>query len=160
MPDDLASLPDDPRLRRLDRLGWLLDSSIRIPVIGYRIGWDAIIGLIPGGGDVAGLLLSAYVVLEAARFGVPKAALARMVGNVVVEALVGAVPVLGDLFDAVFKANLRNLDLLHAHLGVPRPAAPRPPDRRLKRVVLVVLGGVAVVVGGVLYLVARALLGG
>lgn len=134
----------DSRLARLDRLGYLLDNSIRIPVIGYRIGWDALIGLIPGVGDIAGMALSVYIIAEAARFGLPRATLARMVGNVIVEAVVGAVPLLGDLFDAAFKANLRNLALVHAQLGVATPRAPRSNRRIIVGIVLVLLAVVAV----------------
>ena len=149
-------MPDrDPRLKRLERLSHLLDDSIRIPLIGYRIGWDAIIGLIPGIGDVAGLLLSAYVVLEAARFRVPKATLARMVANVGIEGLVGLVPVLGDVFDATFKANLRNLDLLHEHVGVERRALPA--ERRSRAGVVAVVGVALAAVVGVIALVIAGL---
>lgn len=107
----------DTRLQRLDRLAELLDSSIRIPGIGYRIGYDAIIGLIPGIGDAAGLALSTYIVVEATRYRLPKSTLLRMITNVAIEAIIGVIPVIGDLFDAVYKANLRNLSLLHRHLG-------------------------------------------
>ena len=124
-------------LKRIDRLGYLLDNSIRIPGIGYRVGYDAIIGLIPGVGDLAGFALSAYIVVEASRFRLPKATLARMVFNVGLEAIVGVVPFLGDLFDATFKANARNLSLLHAHLEERKPGQ-RAADRRF--VLFAVLG--------------------
>ncbi|HMB90547.1 MAG TPA: DUF4112 domain-containing protein [Rhodothermales bacterium] len=145
MPDtDVQARPaSDPRLQRIEHLGFLLDNSIRLPIIGYRIGWDAIIGLIPGFGDVAGLLLSAYIVYESARFGVPKATLGRMVLNVGIEALVGAVPVLGDLFDATFKANARNIDLLQKHGNLTMASPQRQRDRRF---LLLVFGGLLVMV--------------
>lgn len=108
---------DDVRLERLDRLATLLDESIRIPLIGYRIGYDALIGLIPGAGDIAGLALSTYIVVESARFRIPKSTLLRMIANVAIEAVVGAVPLAGDLFDAIYKANRRNLNLLKKRLG-------------------------------------------
>ena len=101
---------------RLRSLSQLLDTSIRLPIINYRIGWDAVIGLIPGIGDAVGLLLSSYIVLEAARLELPKSVLARMIFNVALEALIGAVPLFGDVFDAVFKANIRNMRLLEAAL--------------------------------------------
>src|SRR5262245_17922722 len=100
-------------LEQMNRLAWLLDNSIRIPILNYRIGLDAIIGLIPGVGDAAGLLMSSYIVIQAIRFGAPRALLMRMVLNVVIEALIGAIPVLGDLFDATFKANMRNIRMLN-----------------------------------------------
>lgn len=106
----------DVRLDRLDHLGELLDSSIRIPGIGYRIGYDAIIGLVPGIGDLAGLALSTYIAIEASRYRLPKSTLLRMIANVAIEAVVGAIPLIGDVFDAAYKANLRNLRLLHRRL--------------------------------------------
>ncbi len=152
MPDAVS----EKRLRHVESLAHLLDDSIRLPVVGYRIGWEAIIGLVPGIGDVAGLVLSVYLIVQAARFGVPAASLARMVFNVVVEALVGLVPVLGDAFDAAYKANLRNVDLLHAHLGA-GGVRQRRADRRgvfgvaaaLVLVVLLVLGLLGLLVWGV-----------
>lgn len=155
-PKSVANRPvrDDVRLQRIERLGYLLDNSIRLPG-GYRIGWDAIIGLIPGFGDVAGFVLSAYIVYEAARFRVPKATLGRMVINLGVEALVGLLPFLGDLFDAAFKANLRNLDLLHHHIGEDR----RSQERSDRGFVLVLLAVLLLIVGGLgvgLFLLLRA----
>ena len=95
-----------------------MDSSIRLPG-GFRIGWDGIIGLIPGIGDLIGLGVSTWIVLGAARLGAPKATLARMAGNVAIESLVGTVPILGDLFDFAFKANERNMRLLERHAREP-----------------------------------------
>lgn len=108
---------------QLNRLAWLLDNSIPIPGFNFRIGLDAILGLIPGIGDAVGVLLSGYILREAARLGAPKTLLIRMGLNVVVEGLVGMVPVLGDLFDAAWKANLRNVALLNAYLNNPRKTA-------------------------------------
>jgi len=104
------------RLDKLDRLADFLDESIRIPVIGYRIGYDALVGMIPGVGDIVGMVVSSYIVLQAARFRIPRATLLRMIANVAVEALIGAIPLLGDVFDATYKANLRNVRLLHSRL--------------------------------------------
>lgn len=109
----------DPRLRRLRSLGRLLDDSIPIPGTRRRVGVDALIGLVPGVGDSAGALLSTYIIVQAARLGAPRATLLRMAGNVALEAGVGVIPVFGDLFDAGWKANLRNLALLQAHLDRP-----------------------------------------
>lgn len=114
--------PGSPASKELERLAWLLDSSIRIPGINFRIGLDAVIGLIPGLGDMVGVLLSSYIVRQAWQLGVPKSTLARMGFNVLVEGVFGAVPILGDLFDAAWKANQRNVRLLHAHLENPRRA--------------------------------------
>lgn len=113
-PQDLATA------RRLTR--WL-DSAVRIPGTGIRIGLDALLGLIPGGGDVAGAALSAYLVVLAAKAGAPASLLTRMVGNVAIDAVVGTIPVLGDLFDIGWKANSRNLALIEDHLGAPASTA-------------------------------------
>jgi hypothetical protein len=114
-------------LKQVDRLAWLLDNSINVPLINYRIGLDALIGLIPGLGDVAGMVLSSFIVLQAVRLGAPRAVLTRMVVNIGIEAVLGLIPVLGDLFDATFKANVRNVQLLTAVLeGVPANRAAPP----------------------------------
>src|SRR5918996_1184588 len=94
--------------RRLARLAWLLDNSIALPGTRFRIGLDAILGLVPGLGDLLGVLLSSYIVREAARLGAPPSVLARMVWNVAIEGIAGMVPFLGDVFDAACKANQRN----------------------------------------------------
>lgn len=103
------------RWRRLDWLSQLLDSAWVVPGTSYRIGLDGILGLIPGIGDPLGTMLSSYLIFEAARMGAPTHVLLRMVGNVAVESMVGVVPILGDIFDFAWKANMRNLALLRAH---------------------------------------------
>ena len=102
------------RLSRLRRLAQLQDS--RFSLLGIRFGWDAIIGLIPGIGDAITTAMSAYVVTEAARLGASRPLLARMGVNVLIDFVLGAVPLIGDLADITFKANLRNVDLLERHL--------------------------------------------
>ena len=110
--------------RRAARIARVMDDSIRVPVIGRRIGWDAVLGLVPGAGDVAGALISGYIVFAGWRLGVGGGGLVRMLGNIAFETLVGTVPVLGDLFDMAFKANVRNVAVLEEHLGNERGAAP------------------------------------
>ncbi|HLT31586.1 MAG TPA: DUF4112 domain-containing protein [Myxococcaceae bacterium] len=117
-PPPTRSPSGNPRVDRLHRLAHGLDASIPLP-FGMRIGWDALIGLVPGFGDGAGAMLSAYIVLEAALIGVSPVVLTRMVGNVALEALVGTIPFLGDVFDAAWKANLKNVRLLEQHLAGP-----------------------------------------
>ena len=102
-------------VRHLRRLSWLLDSAIPLPG-GYRIGLDGIIGLIPGVGDAVGASLSTYIVVEAARLGASPVQLLRMMMNVLLETVMGTIPVLGDLFDFAWKANERNMALLDAQL--------------------------------------------
>jgi hypothetical protein len=109
---------DAEALARLERLVSLLDD--RFSLGGFRFGLDGLVGLVPGVGDGLGLLASAYVVLEAARLGAPRAVLLRMAVNLLLDFLVGAVPVLGDLFDFAFKANRRNLELLRRALAARR----------------------------------------
>ena len=92
--------PAPSELQRLRALSHLLDDSLRVPGTRFRFGLDAVIGLVPGIGDVSGAALSAYVLVQAGRLGAPKATLLRMAGNVALEAIVGTVPFVGDLFDA------------------------------------------------------------
>ena len=112
-------------LLRLEKLAFLLDSAFVIPGIGRRVGLDAVMGLVPIVGDFAGVALSSYILYEARRLGVPKHVLGRMAMNVAFDGVIGIVPLAGDLFDAAFKANLRNVRLLRKHLertGKVRPA--------------------------------------
>ncbi len=101
-------------LSKLKRLAWLLDNSIPLPG-GIRIGAESLIGLIPGIGDAVGALVSSYILAQAIRLGASTSVLLRMALNVGLDLLVGAIPVLGDLFDMVFKANQRNAALLDAY---------------------------------------------
>jgi Domain of unknown function (DUF4112) len=108
-------------LQHLRQLSRVLDSAIGIPGTRFRFGLDPILGLIPGGGDTAGALLSAYIVFRAAQMGIPTESLGKMVSNILVESLLGTVPLVGDIFDVGWKANIRNVELLEAHLGSPDP---------------------------------------
>ena len=116
-------------LRRLRDQARLLDSAFQIPGTNFRIGWDGLIGLIPGVGDAVTGVLAAGLVARAAHLGVPNRVLFRMVANVAVDIALGAVPVLGDLFDIAWKANQRNVRLLERHVArAERQWA--PPDLR------------------------------
>ena len=143
--------------RRLGRIAWLLDNSIPLPGGRFRIGLDAILGLLPGIGDLAGVLLSSYIVREAARVGAPKSVLLHMAWNVAVEGIVGMIPFAGDIFDAAWKANQRNFALLEKHLDDPHRAAK---SSRLF-VTLLMLGLVVlfIVIAAGAYFVLRALIG-
>jgi hypothetical protein len=105
------------RVERLDRLARLLDTAIVVPGTNIRFGADAIIGLMPGIGDTITTALSAWIVYEAHKLGVPRRLLARMIANVALDSVVGAVPVAGDVFDVMWRANRRNIRLLREHLG-------------------------------------------
>ncbi|TWT90060.1 hypothetical protein Mal64_04430 [Pseudobythopirellula maris] len=99
----------------VERLASQLDDAFRVPGTNIRFGWDSIIGLVPGVGDAATTLLAIAPVLAAYREGVGRWTLARMIGNVALDATLGAVPILGDAFDLFFKANRRNLRHLKRH---------------------------------------------
>ena len=96
----------------LERLSWLMDDLFRVPVLGWRFGLDALIGLIPGFGDTATSLVSFYILAAAVRYRVPKITLARMGLNIGIDYLVGSLPVVGDVADAWWKSNHMNIDLL------------------------------------------------
>ena len=100
----------------LEKLAALLDAQFGIPGTPFRFGLDGLLGLIPGIGDGAGALLSLYIVFKARSLGAPTGLVARMLLNVGVDSVVGAIPVAGDLFDLAFKANKRNVGLLKKHL--------------------------------------------
>lgn len=128
--------PEMQKLRtRMESLAWLLDNSIRIPIIGYRIGLDAILGLIPGIGDATGALISGYILFSAIRMKAPLSVLSRMGLNILVELVIGMIPLLGDVFDATFKANARNMDLVNDWLEKPQKT------RRKSKLLLAGMGG-------------------
>lgn len=133
-------------------LAWFLDRSI--PIGRWRIGVDPILGLLPGAGDWLGAILSLYVFYEGARLGMPKHVLTRMAGNILVETIVGSVPVLGDLFDFAWQANARNLELIE------RNYQPRLAARSMGRL-WVIAGLVAVLVlailAGLMFLVFKGI---
>lgn len=113
--------PDPETLQALRRWAVLLDSAFRVPGTRFRFGLDAIIGLVPGIGDISTPAFAAMILLQAVRMRLPLVVQARMVLNAALDMLLGLVPVLGDLVDIGWKANLRNLALLerHARPGVP-----------------------------------------
>src|SRR4051812_16897698 len=104
-------------LSRARALATLLDSSIPIPGTSRRIGLDPVLGLIPFAGDYVGAILSGYIVFAAAQAGAPTFTLIRMVGNIALDTLVGSVPLIGDLFDAGWKSNVKNVSLFEKHVA-------------------------------------------
>jgi hypothetical protein len=116
-----------------------MDEGIRIPGTHIRIGLDPIIGLVPGIGDMAGALLSGAIVVEAMRQGISRFGIVRMAANIALDTVIGAVPILGDLFDAGWKANRRNIELLERHLGEPHAS------RKGDRVFVILVGGALLV---------------
>lgn len=124
-PEAPWSPQQEARLTRLRRLSRVLDAQWSIPGTRYRVGLDGLMGLIPGVGDAAGALLSTYILYEAMRLGAPRWVLLRMAANIGLETVVGALPVVGDLFDVAWKANTKNVALLQAALAARRTASVR-----------------------------------
>jgi len=93
-----------------------MDNAFLIPGTNTRIGLDGIVGIIPGIGDLISGLISSYLIWEARRLGVSKWVLSRMVANTMIDTAVGAIPFVGDVFDVMFRANLKNMALLRKHL--------------------------------------------
>jgi len=149
-------LTPEERLARAQRVARLWDAAIRIPGTPFSIGLDPLLGLVPGAGDALAAGVTGWLVLEAARLGAPASTLVRMLTNVAIDALVGAIPVAGDVFDFAWKANLRNVALLERHMAEPEAA------RRAGRGWLVAVGAaLTLLVGGAILLgvlTVRALL--
>ena len=143
--------PDADRVRSLARV---LDTALRIPGTGIRFGLDSVLGLIPGVGDLTGAALSGYIVLAAARSGVPASVLTRMVLNLGVDTLVGTIPLLGDLFDVGFRANTRNAALLERFLAEPVEA-----KRSSRLAVVLALGAMVLLAAGGIALTVMAVRG-
>ena len=151
VPSSGEILSADTTTRRVRVLARLLDNAIPVPGTNWRIGFDPIIGLIPGVGDLIGAVLSGYIVLEAVRAEVPTFTLARMLVNVGIDTLLGAIPAVGDVFDAAWKSNVMNVALLERHLVATGSA---PPKRRnvlgvmaLALIVLVLIVGAGLALG-------------
>lgn len=119
-PVDLTTNKKVVDIESLRKLSNLLDNAFRVPGTSIGVGIDPLLGLLPGGGDFIGGLLSVYIVYSAAKMGVPKESLIRMASNIVFDSLAGTVPVVGDLFDVAWKANIKNIDLLETHLDSPK----------------------------------------
>src|SRR5262245_31731296 len=101
---------------RLEALARLMDGAFVLPGTNIRLGLDAIIGLVPVAGDVIAGVISSYLIWEARRLGAPRWLIARMMANTLLDTTVGAIPVVGDAFDVMFRANMKNMRLLRRHL--------------------------------------------
>jgi hypothetical protein len=119
---------------RISLLAHVLDSAITIPGTNRTIGIDPLLGLIPVIGDAVSAALSSYIVWEAKQLGIPRWKLARMIGNIAADTAVGAVPLIGDLFDMGFKANKRNLRIVLDHLEKTGRLAPKVIDGTAVRI--------------------------
>lgn len=116
-----AAETTDAARARLAALARFLDSAVRIPGTSVRIGADTLLNVVPGVGPLVAKGISSYLIFEARRLGVPTSTLLRMVGNVGIDFVIGAVPVLGWVADAFWRANSRNLDMLNTHLDQVAP---------------------------------------
>jgi hypothetical protein len=147
-----------PELEGLERLAWLMDRAFRIPGTPVRVGLDAILGLLPIGGDVlTGLVQTGIVLLAMVRYRVPKVIAARMAANVLLDIVVGSIPLVGDAFDAVFKANTRNIRLLTQVVDQQvhhRPVATASSVLYLVAIAAILLGLLALVLIGFVTVVA------
>ena len=101
---------------RLEALAKLMDGSFTIPGTDIRLGLDAVIGLVPVAGDVVSGVISSYLIWEARRLGAPKRLIARMMANTLLDTTIGAIPVVGDAFDVMFRGNMKNMALLRRHM--------------------------------------------
>jgi hypothetical protein len=147
--------------RRLEALrSWKrwLDEAFRVPGTGLRVGWDPIIGLLPGAGDVLTALFACGVIIQAHQMRLPRVVQLRMLLNVVIDLVVGAIPFLGDVADVFWKSNSRNFALLEAHAYEVRP--PSRGDWLFVDGVLAVVVAVALLPLIVLYWIAAVLFGG
>jgi hypothetical protein len=138
----------DEAERRIATVAHILDELVTIPGTRHKLGVDSVVGLLPGVGDVASAAVGAWVILEAARFRLPGVVLVRMVVNTLVDLVVGAIPLFGDLFDVVFKSNSRNLALFRRHAT--DPGASTTEHRAF-------LAGLALVIVGLVWLAFVAL---
>jgi hypothetical protein len=107
-------------IARVTAVAKFLDSAFVIPGTNRRFGMDAVIGLVPGIGDLLSALLASYIIWEARQLGLPRWKIARMVANVAFDTALGAVPFAGDVFDVFFKANQRNVRIIQDHVGQKR----------------------------------------
>jgi len=123
--DDLPDTVDRAAIKRIQVVAWALDDAVRVPGTNSRVGIDPIVGVLPVGGDAATGVVSLYLVAESARLGVARGTLAAMLVNVLLDVGIGSVPVVGDIFDAGWKANKRNLALAVEDLSSATPAPAR-----------------------------------
>ncbi|MEL4897573.1 DUF4112 domain-containing protein [Crocosphaera sp. Alani8] len=132
--------PRQKKVTRLNRISHVLDKAIPIPGTKWTIGLDPILGLIPGGGDTIAGILSAYIIIESARMGLNRKVIGQMVANVLLDSLAGSVPVLGDVFDVTWKANVRNIELLEHHLNY------TPENKKVNRLFLIGLSIILMII--------------
>ena len=144
--------------KHLERLGWLMDDMFRVPILGWRFGLDALIGLIPGLGDTSTSLVSFYILAASVRYRVPKITLLRMGMNIGIDYVVGSLPVVGDVADAWWKSNRMNLELLRKRATVTAVEAQSGRASDWLFVGGIILGLIALAIGSAaisIYILAR-----
>ena len=107
VPDDYTRLLD-----RIDRLAYGLDAQFRLPLTNVRVGWDPIVGIVPVLGDIATAALAFHIITTARRLGADRSRVRRMILNASIDIVIGLVPIAGTVFDAIYRANMRNVELL------------------------------------------------
>jgi hypothetical protein len=148
-------------LARLRMIARVLDNAVEIPGTRFRVGLDALLGLIPGVGDVVGFVVGTYVLTTAVRLGIPKAVIGRMLLNIGTDAALGSVPLAGDVFDAAWRANSKNVALLEKAVTEPRETGRRSTWLLVAvgvAVFLITVAGLALAIG-LAYLLVRAVTG-
>ena len=143
-----------PQLRSLRSISWLFDELVRIPGTKITVGLDALMGLIPGGGDVVGGAISVYALFVARRLGAPTSVILRMAVNILVDAVLGAVPFLGDLFDVSWKANRKNVQVLEEFIASPQRAQ-RSSMVAVAATAVAVVGTLLGIAAGTVWLLSR-----
>ena len=151
----MSSLIPSDEAARIRSVARALDSAVRIPGTRITFGIDSVIGIVPGLGDLAGALMSGYIVVASARLGAPPSVIARMILNLGVDTLVGSVPLFGDVFDVGFRANIRNADLLDRHLA--KPVETRRSSRLAVLAAIAGMGVLAAIGVGLAILAVRGL---
>jgi hypothetical protein len=142
-------------MNRLGRLAWLMDDFINIPGTKFKVGFDPLLGLLPWLGDAAGSVVSSFMISEAARLGVPKSLLLKMAFNIIMDALLGVLPLVGDIFDLGWKANSRNFKLLEKYLEKPRKTVIE--SRFFVVILIVLIVGFVIFLGTMVFLMLQAL---
>ena len=141
-------------IESLRKVRWLLDEAFRVPGTSIRVGWDPIIGLVPWAGDLLTAVLSCAIIVHAHRLRLPRVVQLRMLGNVAIDLIAGAIPVIGDAADFVWKSNTKNFALLEHHAYEVRP--PSRSDWLFVAAILLAILAVALVPLAVMYLIVTS----
>jgi hypothetical protein len=147
----MEQITNQRSLKDIEKLAKLMDAQFKVPGTNIRFGLDSLIGLIPGVGDLSTFAVSGYMLWIMANNGASGFLLARMVLNILIDAIVGMVPLLGDIFDIAFKANIRNMKLMQQHYAEGRHKG------SAWKIILPVLIVLFVIIGGIIWLTYKLL---